>query len=180
LKPGDHKDISLGGDGATVTGRVVATGGDNETLSKKWSLNYLVSRDRGVEYPRDAEPLSFDPSGPLDAAWLRQPDFHASLATRENHFVKLADDGRLRIHGVRPGAYDLVIQLYEQPAGCLVETIGETVIPITITEDQAETSEVGIGNVEVACRRGPRAGSDMRVFKFTDFEGRVQSINVDA
>lgn len=177
LKPGDRKEISLGGEGASITGRVVATGRNNNALNKNWSLNYLVSRSRGVDYPSDAEPLSFDPSGPLDATWLRQPDFQNWLATRENHFAKLADDGRLRIHGVRPGVYDLVIQLYEQPSGCLVETIGEKVIPLTIKEDQMGAREVEIGDIDVVCRTGPRVGSDMRAFKFTDVEGRVRLIN---
>jgi uncharacterized GH25 family protein/thiol-disulfide isomerase/thioredoxin len=177
LQPGDRQEVSLGGDGATITGRVVATGRSNDELSKNWSLNYLVSRSRGVGYPQGAEALSFDPSGPLNPAWLRQPDFQSWLPTRENHFVKLADDGRLRIHGVGPGAYDLVIQLYEQPAGCLVETIGEKVVPITITEDQIADGAVEIGDIEVECRIGPRVGSDMRAFEFIDARGRGRLIN---
>lgn len=177
LKPGDRSEISLGGEGATIVGRVVATGRDNDALSKNWSLNYLVSRSGGVAYPSDTEPLSFDFSGSLDTAWLRQPDFNKWLGTREYHFVKLADDGRLRIHSVRPGTYDLIIKLYEQPAGCLVETIGEKVIPLTVTEDQVATGEVEIGDIEVACRSGPRVGSGMYGFKFTDVEGRVRIVN---
>ncbi len=176
LKAGDQVELLLGGDGATVTGRVVATGGDNDSLSKRWSLNYLVSRSPGVAYPRDAEPLSFDPNGPLDTAWLREPGFSAWVATRENHFVKLTEDGRMRIQGVRPGSYDLVIQLYEQPAGCLVESIGAKVIPITIAENQ-QSGEVSLGEIDVPCRRGPRVGSDMRAYKFTDSEGRVRLVN---
>lgn len=177
LQPGDRQEVTLGGDRATITGRIVATGRNNDTLSKNWSLNYLVSRTSGVDYPRDAEPLSFDPSGPLQQRWLRQPDFDNWRATRENYFVKLADDGRLRIVGVRPGEYDLVIQLYEQPSGCLVETIGEKVIPVTITKDLADAGEVLLGDIEVPCRTGPRVGSDMRAFKFTDAEGRVRLVN---
>jgi beta-lactamase regulating signal transducer with metallopeptidase domain/uncharacterized GH25 family protein/thiol-disulfide isomerase/thioredoxin len=177
LKPGDHQELSLGGEGATITGRVVATGRSNDTLSKNWSLNYLVSRDQSVQLPTDAEPLSFDPSGPLKAAWLRQPDFQSWVATRAHHFVKLSSDGRLRIHGVQAGEYDLVIQLYEQPAGCLVETIGEKVVPIKITADQIGVGEVGIGDIDVECRIGPRVGTDMRAFEFTDSAGRVRQIN---
>lgn len=177
LAPGDHREVSLGGEGATIAGRVVATGRSNESLSKNWSLNYLVSRDQGVDFPADTEPLSFDPSGPLKAAWLRQPDFQSWLVTRLNHFVKLSDDGRLRIHGVQPGQYDLVIQLYEQPAGCLVETIGEKVIPITITAGQAGIGEVEIGDIDVECRIGPRVGSDMRAFEFSDTSGQVRHVN---
>lgn len=176
LKPGEHSEIILGGQGATLSGRVVATGRNNDDMSKQWSLNYLVSRERGLAYPADAEPLSFDPSGPVQAAWLRQPDFHNWIATRENHFVKLADDGTLKVDGVEPGEYDLVIQLYEQPAGCLVETIGEKIVPITVAAGQAD-SPIEFGDIEVECRMGPRVGGDMRAFQFTDASGQVRYID---
>jgi uncharacterized GH25 family protein/thiol-disulfide isomerase/thioredoxin len=177
LTPGEHREVTLGGDGATISGRVVATGRDNQSLSKQWSLNYLVSRDPGVEYPHDDKPLSFDPAGALQPAWLRQPDFQSWISTRRNHFVKLSDEGRLQIHGVEPGEYDLVIQLYEEPAGCLVETIGEKVVPVSVTADNAASGELNIGDVTVECRSGPRVGSDMRAFKFTDASGRVRHID---
>ncbi len=177
LAPGEHREVILGGGGATITGRVVATGRSNEELSKQWSLNYLVSRNRGVDYPEDATPLSFDASGNLQAAWLRQPDFQSWVATRLNYFVKLSDEGGLAIHGVDPGEYDLVLQLYEQPAGCLVETIGEKVVPITVTASQTAAGQLEIGDIDVQCRIGPRVGSDMRAFKVTDARGRVRLID---
>ena len=177
LEPGEHREIILGGEGATVNGRVVATGRSNDELSKQWSLNYLVSRDRSVDDPRESAALRFDAVGALQADWLRQPDFQSWVATRLNYFVKLADDGQLRIHGVEAGVYDLVVQLYEEPAGCLVETIGETVVPLTVTAEQAASGEVEIGDVVVNCRIGPRVGSDMRVFKFTDAGGRVRHVD---
>jgi beta-lactamase regulating signal transducer with metallopeptidase domain/uncharacterized GH25 family protein/thiol-disulfide isomerase/thioredoxin len=176
LKPGEHREIVLGGSGATLSGRVVATGRNNDDMSKQWSLNYLISRDRGLDYPADAEPLSFDASGPVQAAWLRQPDSHNWIATRENHFVKLADDGTLNVYGVEPGEYDLVIQLYEQPAGCLVETIGEKIVPITVAASQTD-SPIELGDIEVECRMGPRVGGDMRAFQFTDADGQVRYVD---
>jgi beta-lactamase regulating signal transducer with metallopeptidase domain/thiol-disulfide isomerase/thioredoxin len=177
LGPGEHREVTLGGDGATINGRVVATGRDNQALSKQWSINYLINRSAGVEYPDAAQPLSFDPNGTLQPTWLRQPDFQSWVSTRQNHFVKLADDGRLQIHGVEPGEYDLVIQLYEEPAGCLVETIGEKVVPVTVTADDVASGKLNIGDIDVECRIGPRVGSDMRVFKFTDANGRVRQID---
>ncbi len=60
----------------------------------------------------------------------------------------------------------MVIQLNEQPADCLVETIGENVIPVMITESQIGKGEVEMGDSEVECRIGPRVGGDMRAFKF--------------
>ncbi len=177
LQAGDVRRVMLGGEQATITGRVVATGRDNDALSKNWSLNHLVSRTRGVGHPQSAEPLSFDPTGPVQESWLNRPDFHKWLATRENYFVKLADDGRLRITGVSPGAYDLVLQLYEQPSGCLVETIGTKIMPLTITDDQANAGDVVLGDIEIPCRAGPRVGSAMYSYQFTDTDGRVRYVN---
>jgi|GEM_PF-1002826 len=204
LQPGDKKEITLGGGKVKVLGQViawadnadkpskgvVATGNNADKLSKRWSLNYLISRDRGVEYPADATPLSSNFSGPVQLSWLRQDDFQRWVATRENHFVKLADDGQMVIQGVRPGEYDLVIQLYEQPAGCLVESIGEKVVPVTIAEGQAQVAVVGMDAmiedvkdlrvhrraILVPVRRGPRVGSDMRAYKFTDADGQVRMV----
>ncbi|TWT32495.1 Regulatory protein BlaR1 [Posidoniimonas corsicana] len=173
LAPGEHREVQLNGDGATVTGRVVATGRSNDQLSKQWSLNYLVSRDQGLPYPPEEAPLSFDPTGPLQSEWLGQPDFQSWVATRHNYFVKLADDGGLRVHGVPPGEYDLVLQLYEEPAGCLVETIGEKVVPVTVAAD----GDLDLGDIDVHCRIGPRVGSDMRAFEITDAGGRVRLID---
>jgi hypothetical protein len=70
-----------------------------------------------------------------------------------------------------------VIQLYEEPAGCLVETIGEKVVPITVTSQQADAGRMDIGDIEVECRIGPRVGSDMRAFQFTDSAGRVRYVD---
>src|SRR5690606_20060244 len=108
-----------------------------------------------------------------------------------NHFVKLADDGQMVIQGVRPGEYDLVIQIYEQPAGCLVESIGEKVVPVTVAENGQAEGVMGVdASIEhlkdviyhkraivVDVRRGPRVGSDMRAHKFTDADGQVRMVN---
>ncbi len=190
LKPGDKKEITLGGGSVRLVGNVVTTGNNADKLSKRWSLNYLISRDRGVEHPADATPLSSDFSGPVQLSWLRQDDFQRWVATRENHFVKLADDGQMVIQGVRPGEYDLVIQLYEQPAGCLVESIGEKVVPVTVAQNGQAEGVVGVDAmteqlkdvvyykraIVVPVRRGPRVGSDMRAYKFTDADGQVRMV----
>ncbi len=177
LSSAEHREIMLGGDGAVIKGRVVATGRNNDDLSKQWSLNHLVSRNTEATFLKETESLSFDHSGPLQPAWLRLPDFNSWLATRQNYFVKLAKDGQLQIHGVEPGEYDLVIRLYEQPAGCLVETIGEKVVPVVITPEHVAAGQVDIGDIEVQCRIGPRVGSDMRAFQITDVSGRQRYID---
>lgn len=175
LEPGEEREVVLGGEGAVITGQVVATGRDEAPLNRKWSLNYLVRRatQSPPPLPSDFPELSFDPSGPLQRSWLLDPHFNDWMATRENHFVKLSPEGDLRVTGVTPGAYDLVLRLYEQPAGCLVETVGEKVVAVTVEDDGA----IDLGQIEVPCRAGPRVGSDMRAYEFVDSTGRKRTIN---
>ena len=173
LQPGENREIVLGGEGVALTGQVVATGRDEVPLDQNWSLNYLISRDRGAKLPDDFPALSFDPTDPMQSAWSLDPHFSSWIATRENHFVKLTPEGELRVTGVAPGKYDLVIRLYEQPAGCLVETVGEKIVPIRIEGD----GEIDLGQIEVPCRAGPRVGSDMRAYEFVDASGRKQLVN---
>lgn len=175
LEPGEKRDVVLGSEGAVISGRVITTGRDEAPLDRNWSLNYLVSRDPGPtgDLPADFPELSFDPSGPMQAAWLLDPHFSSWIATRRNHFVKLTPDGDLRVTGVAPGEYDLVIRLYEQPAGCLVETVGEKIVAVRVDGDGA----IDLGQIEVPCRVGPRVGSDMRAYEFVDTTGRKRTIN---
>lgn len=176
LQPGDHKTITLGGKGTTVNGKVVATGRGEAVLNKNWSLNYLIRRDGGLNLPKDFLKLSFNPTGPVQASWFLDPNRYDWLRTRPYYFVKLAPDGRLQINGVPPGVYDLVLRLYEQPAGCLVETVGEKVVTINVTTSDIASGMKDIGNIEVACRVGPRVGTNMQIYKFSDTTGREHII----
>jgi thiol-disulfide isomerase/thioredoxin/protocatechuate 3,4-dioxygenase beta subunit len=176
LQPGELREVTLGGEGAVITGKVIANGRDEAPLDKHWSLNYLISRDRGVELPADFPSLSFDPRQPVEASWFLDPNHYRWLATRANYFVKLTPDGDLRITGVPPGKYDLVLRLYEQPAGCLVETVGEKIVPIEVTESDVTAGAKDLGDIEVECRAGPRIGENLSVYQFTNPTGRVQTI----
>ncbi|GAB5405220.1 MAG: hypothetical protein Aurels2KO_34510 [Aureliella sp.] len=174
LRPGDHKSVVLSGSDVRVEGRIVASGRSNDEFSKRWSLNWLVSREPGVPLPSDATPVSIPiDAGRLESAWLKRTDFSNWLATKENHFVKLRDDGYLVIHGVPEGEYDLVIQLYEQPAGCLVEAVGTCVVPVTVSKDHVDSGRLDLNEIRVECRAGPRPGSDMRAFQVVNSEGQV-------
>ena len=176
LKPDEKKLVYLGGKGTTVTGKVVATGRGDAELNKNWSLNYLIRRDLGIELPEGSPTLSFDPAGPVQASWFLDPNHAAWVATRANYFVKLAPDGRLHISGVPAGVYDLVLRLYEQPAGCLVETIGEKVVTVEVMESDVATGTKDIEIIEVECRAGPRVGENMQIYRFVDANGRERSL----
>ena len=172
LQPGEDRSVILGGDGATITGRIVATGRDNAKLDKNWSLSYLISRDRGIALPANFPKLSFDPAQPVESTWFLDPASDDWRASRRNYFVKPSPEGELQINGVPPGTYDLVLRLYEQPAGCLVETIGEKVVTVEVTYADVASGLKEIGEIELPCRSGPRVGQSMAAFKFVDATGK--------
>ena len=95
--------------------------------SKRWSINLLVSRAGGVDWPEDAAPLGFDPAGSLQLAWLRRPISIPGWLPDGTTSSNCPTTGCCRSR-VKPSKYDLVIKLYEEPAGCLVETIGGKVV----------------------------------------------------
>lgn len=176
LAPGEERTVSLGGVGATITGQVLATGRDEVPLDRNWSLNYLIRRDGGVPLPEGFPELSFNPQEPVKASWFRDPNCQGWLQSRSNYFVKLSPEGQLQINGVPAGTYDLVLQLFEQPAGCLVESVGEKVVPIEVTEADITSGSKDLGAIEVACRTGPRPGQNMQSYRFVDASGREQLI----
>jgi thiol-disulfide isomerase/thioredoxin/uncharacterized GH25 family protein len=177
LAPGEHRELVLGGRGITITGRINATGRGDTELNKNWSLNYLIRRDAELKLPADYPTLDVDPSAPVEGSWYLKPQFYSWLAARPNYFVKPSPNGDLRIHGVSPGKYDLVLRLYEQPAGCLVETVGEKVVSIEVTESDVAAGTKDLGTIDVACRVGPRIGENMQAYKIVDATGRERTIH---
>lgn len=176
LRPGDQHTVTLGGQGVTLTGRIVATGRGDTPLNKNWSLNYLVRRGGGIEIAKDLSSLRFNQWGVEDPYYLLEDESKLWMNSRINYFVKPTPDGQIRIGGVSPGTYDLVLRLYEQPTGCLVETVGEKVVTIEVTEADAAAGQKDLGDIEVACRIGPRIGQNMQAYKFTDVTGRERTV----
>lgn len=176
LKPGDAHNVELGAGGAHITGQVVPTGRGGVELDENYSLNYLISRRPGIAVPSDLLPPEFDASKPLDESTLSTLSGNPWLHAKENYFVKLSPEGDLNVHGVPAGEYDLVIQLFERPAGCLVESIGQRVIPVTVRPSDVASGSSELGRIEVPCRVGPRIGSNMDIYAFTDATGRETTI----
>ena len=161
----------------TVTGKVLARRKGNVELNKQYSLNYLIRRDGGIKPTPEIPTPTFDMSGQVEASWFLDRNARSWLNTRDHYFVKLTPDGLFRVDGVPTGKYDLLIQLYEEPVGCLVETVGAQVVTVDVSDQNTKQGTVDAGTIEVACRTGPRAGESMRSYQFVDTTNRVRSIN---
>ncbi|MGN6543727.1 MAG: redoxin family protein, partial [Aureliella sp.] len=176
LRPGEQLDIELGGSGTHITGQVVPTGRGGAELDEGYSLNYLIARRPGIPVPPELLAPEFDIQHPLDERSLSTLSGNPWLHSKDNYFVKLSPEGDLNVHGVPAGEYDLVIQLFEKPAGCLVESIGQRVIPVIVSQSDVASGTLKLGRIEVPCRVGPRIGSDMDLYAFTDATGRGTAI----
>jgi peroxiredoxin len=139
----------------------------------------LISHKPGVPLPAEYKPLSIQSSsGPVENAWLQHSDFSAWLLTKEHHSAELEDDGSFKFHGVEPGEYSLVIQLYDETPGCWpVGAVGSKIVPVVLTPEQIRTGELNLEAIEVECRPSLQPGADMRAIQFVNAAGQVVSVD---
>ncbi len=144
LKPGQHVDLKLGSGGAVVTGKVKLIGKVPADLDCKYSLNHMVRREPGIAPPAEIAAAGFDARKGWQDAWSKTPEGHAYLSTLQSWFVKLSPDGTFQISGVPAGEYDLSIQVYAKPNGCLVDPLAQQVVTVKVT-----AADVVRGSVKV-------------------------------
>ncbi len=147
LKPGQRAELDLGGAGAVVTGKVKLTGKVPADLDCTYSLNNLVSRERGIEPPPEIADLGFDARNGWRDTWQKTTEGETYLSTLRHWFVKLAPDGTFRISGVPPGEYDLAVAVYAKPSGCLVDPLAQKVVRVTVTAADAERGELALPEI---------------------------------
>jgi thiol-disulfide isomerase/thioredoxin len=183
LRPGQRAELDLGGAGATVTGHVKLTGKRPADLDCTYSLNYLISRTTRITPPAGFDVTAFDANEPWSPAFLKTQEGQAYRRSFPSWFVKLAPDGSFRVSGVPPGDYDLVVEVYAKPSGCLVDPLARTTVRVTVPAGQdtltlpdvaAEVVPIPeVGDVPEFAFRGPdNAGGSA-----ADLRGRVTVVH---
>jgi thiol-disulfide isomerase/thioredoxin/uncharacterized GH25 family protein len=142
LQPGQQSDVDLGVAGATVKGRVKLVGNLPPGLDCRWSINYLIRREPGVKPPESISRSGFDIRSGWQPKWLATREGHTYLKTLQNWHVQLAPDGTFHIASVPPGDYDLAVQVYAKPDGCMVDPLAQKVERITVTADDVKRGEM--------------------------------------
>ena len=153
LKPGQKAEVNLGGGGAIVNGKVKLTGRFPDDLDCTYSLNYLIRRSPGIAPPPSIAKFGFDIRNGWQSTWGKTQEGHAYLNTLQHWFVKLAPDGSFRISGVPPGQYDLAIEVYAKPSGCLVDPLARRVVRVNVTA--ADIARGGLTIPEIPVEVGP-------------------------
>jgi thiol-disulfide isomerase/thioredoxin len=158
LQPGERAELDLGGAGAVLRGKVRLTGKVPADLDCTYSLNYLVRRGPGITPPASIAQAGFDARNGWRNTWQLSCEGPAYLSTLPHWFVKLAADGSFRISGVPPGEYDLAVEVYAKPSGCLIDPLAQTVVPVTVTAADAARGELVLPEIAVAVVPVPAVG----------------------
>jgi thiol-disulfide isomerase/thioredoxin len=181
LQPGRQAELNLGGAGTIVKGKVTLTGKVPADLDCTYSLNYLVSRTPGIAPPPAIASAGFDARNGWQSTWHKTAEGRAYLSTLRHWFVKLAPDGAFRISGVPSGEYDLAVEVYAKPSGCLVDPLARKVVSVTVTEADVKRGEMTLPEIATAVMPIPAVGdtpaisfqhADSTAGTLTDFRGR--------
>jgi thiol-disulfide isomerase/thioredoxin len=158
LQPGQHAVLDLGVTGTTLKGKVKLVGNVPTDLDCHWSINFLIRRQPGVKPPDSISQLGFDARKGWQHTWLSTNEGRAYLETLQHWHVELAPDGTFRIDGVPPGEYDLAVQIYAKPEGCMVDPLAQKVEHVTITAADLERGELTLPEISAPVVPVPAVG----------------------
>jgi thiol-disulfide isomerase/thioredoxin len=170
LQPGQHAELELGIAGTTLKGRVKLVGNVPSGLDCRWSINYLIRREPGIKPPDSIGQLGFDVRNGWQPRWLSTNEGRAYLTTLQHWHVQLAPDGGFRINGVPTGDYDLAVQVYAKPEGCLIEPLAQKVEHITVTAADLKRGELALPEISAPVVTIPAVG-DVPVLTFEHDDG---------
>jgi RNA polymerase sigma factor (sigma-70 family) len=175
LKPGQQADLDLGDAGVVVKGKVTLTGKVPDDLDCTYSLNYLVRRAPGIAPPAAIANLGFDARNGWRDTWRKTSEGLTYLSTLQHWFVQLAPDGAFRISGVPPGEYDLAVEVYAKPNGCLVDPLARNVVSVTVTAADAARGELVLPEIAAAVAPVPAVG-DAAALSFQRVDGTAGTL----
>jgi hypothetical protein len=164
--------LDLGGAGTILKGKVKLTGKVPAKLDCTYSLNYLVQRAQVITPPPDIARLGFDARHGWRDAWSGTSEGATYLRTLRHWFVKLAPDGTFRVSGVPAGEYDLAVEVYAKPSGCLVDPLARKLVRVTVMAADAARGELVLPEITAEVLPVPAVGDSPALsFRHPDGSG---------
>jgi beta-lactamase regulating signal transducer with metallopeptidase domain/thiol-disulfide isomerase/thioredoxin len=178
LQPGQHFSVNLGGNGISVTGKVVVTG-TAKKIDLNWSLNDLLRMEPGIEPPAGIKKLGFDWGQGWNKAWNDTDEGRSYLATLHHDFVRLGHDGSFLINGVPAGEYQLALRIYkhDDPEACLTEPIAIDTTKFHVTPADVAHGKLDLGKIEVKALSTPQPGNVVPDFEFQSLDGPAKRLS---
>ena len=138
VKPGVVTQVSLGGDGQTVTGKVHITGREVNFQNVDASLHTRIPDDfKKVRTPEE------------QIAWSQTPEAKLARKNYRGYSVIMEENGSFRAEEVLPGKYELDIMLLassglRDPSGILGRYHSEVVVPEPKGKDDTSPTDLGV------------------------------------
>src|SRR5262249_38034443 len=129
----------------------------------------------GITPPPAVAELGFDVRKGWRGSWNKSPEGQAYLSTVLHWFVKLAPDGSFRICGVPAGEYDLAVEIYAKPSGCLVDPLAQQVVRVTVTAADVARGKLTLPEIAAPVVPIPAVG-DEATLKFQHVDGSAGSL----
>ncbi len=172
IDPGAMVNVTLGGPGIEVIGRLVA---ENQPpgFDYHFGINYIVARRPGIEPPAWLAAKGFDWKKGWSDAWRNTPEGGAYLNTLYHWFVKPEPDGHFRISGLQPGEYDFAVNLYGTVEGCLVRPLAVGVVHFSVRD---RDSHLDLGKLSIPSLSAPKIGEMAGDFGFDTLAGGKSSL----
>ncbi len=117
LEPGKTHQVSLGGEGLQIVGKVELKGDTAEHIEFRYGLNTLLKVGSRIKLEKHlVNPGQFSVGQEKDEM-IKLTDGIGSTSGYETHFVKINPDGSFLINGVAPGDYRFLLRMYEPTSG---------------------------------------------------------------
>jgi beta-lactamase regulating signal transducer with metallopeptidase domain/protocatechuate 3,4-dioxygenase beta subunit/thiol-disulfide isomerase/thioredoxin len=192
VRPGETAQVTMGGSGRTVVGRLVVPGGT--------VLPFPM--DRGgmatmvFDQPDPPRPEGFAAMSPAQRAayypaWYRTPEGRAWKLRAQGNPIQVAPDGTFRAVDVKPGSYRLRITRTSRPIGSRIEgertDVSASLDRVVMVSEGADGSTVDLGPMDLtvttrhyqALNAGDRAPEidgattiDGKPLRLADFAGK--------
>jgi len=153
LRPGETRDVLLGGAGIEVTGQLVA---ENQPpgFNYEFAVNDLVAKRPGIEPPAFLAAKGFDWKSGWTLDWLTTAEGRAYLRTLEHWYVTPEPNGQFRISGIGPGEYDLAFNLFGKSIEDPLVPVASRVVHFSIKPGQ---TQLDLGRLLIPPLKPPKA-----------------------
>jgi beta-lactamase regulating signal transducer with metallopeptidase domain len=137
LRPGETRDVLLGGAGIEVTGQLVA---ENQppSFDYQFAINALVAKRPGIEPPAFLAGKGFNWKRGWTLDWLTTSEGRAYLSTLEHWYVTSEPNGHFRISGIGPGEYDFAVHLFGKSIEEPLVPVASRVVQLSIKPGQTQ------------------------------------------
>ena len=178
VQPGRTYNVALNETGRTIVGKAVLPPGRNREMTWGYGINYFIALKEGIPVPKGLRHFEDTWHRGWSETWTASREGQTYLDLLHKYFVKLNNDGTFHIEGVPPGKYQLVLRVYDAPAGtgCLVNPVATALVNVIVPKASKQDNILDIGNVVVDICAALKDGDQAPPFKVNTLDGKTVTL----